>query len=157
MKLKTLYKITIIFLIILFCLVVGLIVYLILDTPKYKLITENPKKTLLINYTNLNEEEKEIFNNVIEDVKKMYLVNNTNIKVQKGIIEGDLLMGGVNYGDGKLIVIQYSKSENNLRNTLCHELLHTYFCDEGGNTIGHKIIYDLAEQEVCFKHKLNDN
>jgi len=108
-----------------------------------------------LTYENLTDKEIDFFNSIFKDVNPIYLVNNHNIIITKNITNYCDDCEGVNKKDGELIAIKYLEDEGWLKEVICHELLHSFFLDDGeysdgSYTLNHQIIYDLGEKFVCF-------
>ena len=111
----------------------------------------------------INETMKDNFIEVLEDLNPLYLEKNKNITLTLNVSEytdcGDkeTIFGGCNLGNGKSIIVKHDFHEATLRDTICHELLHSYFNNDWGDLINHKIIYDMAKKHVCFSRRVQWN
>ena len=109
-----------------------------------------------IDFSDLNEDQIKIATKIVRSVKNQYLVKQKSITFTNNLsnyynsqeneeYEGKLLgfnrLGGRNY-------VLYRDNEIQLRNTLCHELLHTYLMRD---ELSHDIVYDLSSYLPCYK------
>jgi hypothetical protein len=120
-------------------------------------------KNINISFIKVNNEDKQLFLDYLNDVNDWWFYNINKISVfgdkelftshsgclaERGLI-------GCNLGNGK-IKIYFKASEyldNSIKAVICHELLHTYIPNSGGNKDQqiHKIVYDIGNSEACFK------
>lgn len=105
-------------------------------------------------YDKLNSNEAFHADAIINEIRPLFLgfvysINVTNKDIYH--ICKDFSCGGVFLSRNSEIVIRYTKSD--FRVTLCHEILHAviYADGEGWGHPIHKIVFDLAEEGVCYK------
>jgi len=103
-----------------------------------------------ITYDGLNEKEISFFEEVFSGINPIYLVEQQKIIVVKNISKYCDDCSGINFGNGREIVILFRENENSLKVTISHEFMHTYLLKDGGDTPRHKIIYSLGKQKVAF-------
>jgi len=115
------------------------------------------KETKII-YDGLNETEIKYFESFIDELKPIYFkvlseeVGKVIVTKNKTIMEetcGKPCTGNANQLKRK-ITIYFNGYDS--KNTLCHEIFHFLIY---GNERFHEIIYDLANQEVCFSPQEN--
>lgn len=60
---------------------------------------------------------------------------------------------GLNIGNGKELIIEWTNNLESSKITLCHELLHSYFWSRGkiSEDAGHRIIDKLSRKGVCYE------
>lgn len=110
-----------------------------------------------IDLSNLTAQEAAVVQAIIDDLDPLYLRGHESITVTHDVeaayqgtlhrtYRGDgFILLGFNY-KGR-IYVQYDTDVEDMRRTLCHELLHTYH--KGGETT-HDIIRDLEAKDVCY-------
>lgn len=145
----------------------GIIVFLgigVIILSLHMLALSYPFPTNLeIKYNGLTLEEQHHAEEILSDLKPQYLnlqreiVITTNLEPyynqlfmseetkQKKL---NVLLGFNENGQGKVYVL-YNDNDYELKRTICHELLHTYFYV---NDDAHKIVYDVADYLPCFKN-----
>ena len=117
-------------------------------------------KNITIKYDNLTEQEIDFTKSIIKDIKPDYLAYQRSItftkeidKECKSLTKPFCVVHGYNDNLGNNYIL-FSRDEDTLRETLCHELLHTYFFppssrDPKGDPL-HQIVYELGKKGVCY-------
>lgn len=119
-----------------------------------------------ITYENLTMEQIIGIKEIMNQVKEIYLIEQDEIiftNSNESLTNG---RNGVNYGNGRKIVIDYqtcykSEDKNNtekncgyneryFKQTICHELLHSYIT-EIEKELEEEIVEDLDDYLFCFK------
>lgn len=108
--------------------------------------------TLEIDNLTIQEEEK--IKKIMSNIKPIYLINQGKIIFTKNMnkyYSKCPRCRGVNIDNGQNIIIRYQE-EMRMKNTICHELLHTYFSglrydDE------QSLVIDLSTYLPCFNEK----
>lgn len=130
------------------------IFYILVDT--YHVNRLFLKKQLQVDTTQLNEEEKQIVENIFSEIKPIYLENQLEFIFTKDIAsdyhretlfddgKGNRILG-FNKKSGKIYVL-YHKNEYELRRTICHELLHTFII----GTNEEAMVTDIEPYMVCY-------
>ena len=106
-------------------------------------------------YKNLSVEEIEHIEEIMNKVNPLFLYDQKKIIFTKYTPDICDNCGGANVGKGREVWIKYMEDENKFRERITHELMHTYLVGEkNGNDWNHplhKIVFELAEQQVAFK------
>ena len=132
------------------CILIFLIIFIFFT--KYPL----PSK-IIIDYSNLTQEEYEIASKIISQVKPLYMAPQRRITFVEDIskkcrdcgkIEDGKKIFGLNRN--RKIIIQFVYDETTLKNILCHELLHSFIY-----TPQEDIVYDVADFYTCFEDENN--
>jgi len=99
---------------------------------------------------NLTAEEREITLKMINEIKPIYLKATRTIVISPDVIANDPQIAGQQTLGNDIIVLKYDEMTHRMRNTLCHELLHSFMLRDE-NT--HEVIYDIAEYQPCFESR----
>lgn len=110
-----------------------------------------------IDVSNLTTEEAEIALKITSEVNPLYLKGHESIAFVHNVEQVEEEVTGNEFDkDGYMLLgfnykgrvyVGYSRDIHEMRSTLCHEILHTYF--KGGETT-HEIIRDLEDKDVCY-------
>ena len=125
------------------------------DSTTYEKAVENVGN-VTINFTDLNEEEIKIANNLILSMKDIYLLPQKSITFSHNI--SDFYGDGYNenttafYRKGN-IYIKWRNNTGDVAVSVCHEALH-HFTKNNGES--HKIVYDVSEYLTCFEETKDD-
>lgn len=116
---------------------------------------QNPLDIINITYEDLNESEIEFFESIFNNIKKEYLYKNNNWIIVKNMSKYCDTCSGQNVGNGNKIIIKYREDIKSIKKTICHEVLHSYFSNDGEDENGeitpsHLIVYDVAKYKTCF-------
>lgn len=145
--------ITIFLLIVLLILFNGRLIYTYYFGEEYKQL-DNPFDSVRIHYSeNLTQEQVDKFNKMFEKVKVLYLSRTEDIYVVEKVPYCEDCMGRCT--DNSVIEIMYMDDIEKMKEILTHELLHTFFENDGEDaneelTINHRIIYDMDNYKVAF-------
>jgi hypothetical protein len=135
-------KLRISFYILLASFVLLFIQFVVLNFPVYT-------KEVIINYDNLNEQEKQIASEIIKDLKFEYLQTAKSITFTK---DKEKVKIGKKYAWGKNfnreILVLYTGDKKFDADTTCHELIHNLI-----KTYDYEFFaQDLAKEMICFKN-----
>lgn len=137
----------------------GLITFLYLDT-NFSTYSISPQASPPLNKTQIDVSELSVEDQIkaldlVRQIKPFYLTNQKKITFtynisskyegQINLSRGEILLG-LNKNKGE-IFIEYSSSRESIKETLCHELLHTYI---SSSSTSHLIVYDLGKYKTCF-------
>jgi hypothetical protein len=118
-------------------------------------LNKMPTKIADLNYLNLTKDETITFEKIFNQLNPLYLTGQGEIYVVKNISKWCNDCNGANYGHGKKIYLQYNNNDMQIKRTLCHELLHSFFYknlgESGEEDPYHAIIYNLARKDVCYE------
>lgn len=125
-----------------------LMFYLIL--PQFYL---KPAKNLNVTFNEMTKEQIKETEKLISEIKPIYLTRQKSITFTSNLSHYgvDTEKNGyevLGYNGNRKIIILYSNNTRQFRETICHELLHSYLYYDD---LSHEVIYDLQEYEPCFK------
>ena len=158
LKLKTLEKGYLMLLCSYFIVVLffGFMVYGVYKPSFYTTDSEIEAKVEFINMTDSQIHQARI---VLKDLKANYLRMQNEIVISNDSdfcdAETNHDCWGVNINRGESIYVEYEEDIDSFKETLCHELLHTFIypsSNKEGDLL-HAIIYDLGRMHVCFLNK----
>lgn len=103
-------------------------------------------------FSELDSSEIDIATNLVRQVNPIYTLGTINITFVKNMTAGyngeqtEEGMALIGWNRGGEIYVLYKPDK--IRETLCHELLHSFIPLTNNN---HKIVYDMGAKEVCYK------
>lgn len=133
-------------------------IYFMMDTYKvhYELADRRPEIVTI----NLTDSEIDLVHKIVNDTMDEYLLPQKKITFAKSIkqdyegVSGDTKKSeyilGFNYNNG-IIFVEFNNNEVYLRETYCHELLHTVVF--GPNE--EEIVESIEPYQPCFKSKID--
>lgn len=107
----------------------GVIIGMLLFAPLIFLLqkTETEFNSLNVNYSELNDDESKIVDSILGEIRTEYFSKISHIYFTKNIShiydKADESITGLNFNNGKIAIL-YVEDINNLKETICHELLH---------------------------------
>lgn len=153
-------------------LFISIVLYLILASEVYpvteimydvKTYFKTPKNVDLesqigikVNLSGLEYNEQLKVKEILSQVNPLYLKEQESIHFVKDIDRhwdefggnNSKYIDGFNFKRGTIYVKHKSFLKSEMKDTICHELLHSYFFP---GKVSHEIIYDLAKKGVCYK------
>ena len=117
-----------------------------------------------VNVSNLSEEDKIVARDLFNEIKREYLIGNKVMIFKYNITEEAKKLPKTNIGYyypekmsglnqrrpmwmGSIIHIRFGENIEQIKETICHELLHNFM---ELNSFAHDVIEDIEEYDVCF-------
>lgn len=121
-------------------------------------------RSAVFNFSELNQSEAKFVSDIMEELNPLYLIPQKEIHFVHNITpycedaskEGSTIdCGGINYFGSGIMYILYYEDVDWIRESTCHELLHTVMLNPFSNDPYedplHALVYQMAENQICFK------
>ena len=137
---------------------IGLLIYvfIFIFLMRNMVWVPNLSEDVKLEFIGMTEEEKTLAESMVNDIEFPYLVFIESITFSKEFEDACNFICRLSCREecsgisimGKDIIVEYNEDLKVTRNTLCHELLHSFIL--GGDSYRHSVVYELANKEVCY-------